>query len=110
MLKLEKNACVSATSNLHCWKPAWNVPFRPHAALQIKLHVGAFQSTTPQLPAFSPSFRETPAEYQQIEEFLASLPDFKFQTNSISDRLAFIFCAVKLGLLEKLQGMVDAFK
>ena len=69
---------------------SWDVPFKPHAALRIQLQVGAFQMTTPQLPVFAPVFRQTPAEYRQVEERLTSMPDCEVLQDPISDLLASI--------------------
>ena len=84
---------------------SWEVPFRPHAALQIELHSGAFQLTTPQLPVFALQFKEHPAEYCQVEEILASMPDTEVLGDPLSNRLASISRSVEDSLLEKIQGV-----
>ncbi|CAE7039158.1 unnamed protein product [Symbiodinium sp. CCMP2592] len=84
---------------------SWDVPFKPHAAIQIGLNVGAFQLTTPQLPSFVLSFREQPQEYLQVEEILASLPDSTFSADPLSNRLASISSSVESSLLQKTQGI-----
>ena len=79
---------------------SWDVPFKPHAALRIQLQVGAFQMTTPQLPVFAPVYRQTPAEYCQVEECLTSMPDCEVLQDPISDLLASISHSIELSLLE----------
>ncbi|CAE7645093.1 unnamed protein product [Symbiodinium sp. CCMP2592] len=84
---------------------SWDVPFKPHAAIQVALNVGAFQLTTPQLPSFVLSFREEPLDYIQVEETLASLPDTTFSADPLSNRLASISSSVEHSLLQSSQGI-----
>ena len=84
---------------------SWDVPFKPHAALRIQLQVGAFQMTTPQLPVFAPVYRQTPAEYRQVEERLTSMPDCEVLQDPISDLLASISHSIELSLLEAPVGI-----
>ncbi|CAE7497731.1 unnamed protein product [Symbiodinium sp. CCMP2592] len=84
---------------------SWDVPFKPHAAIQVALNVGAFQLTTPQLPSFVLSFREEPLDYMQVEETLASLPDTTLSADPPSNRLASISSSVEHSLLQSSQGI-----
>ncbi|CAE7741166.1 unnamed protein product [Symbiodinium sp. CCMP2592] len=84
---------------------SWDVPFKPHAAIQVALNVGAFQLTTPQLPSFVLSFREEPLDYIQVEETLASLPDTTLSADPLSNRLASISSSVEHSLLQSSQGI-----
>ncbi|CAE7827530.1 unnamed protein product [Symbiodinium sp. CCMP2592] len=84
---------------------SWDVPFKPHAAIQVALNVGAFQLTTPQLPSFVLSFREEPLDYLQVEETLASLPDTTLSADPLSNRLASISSSVEHSLLQSSQGI-----
>ncbi|CAE7770088.1 unnamed protein product [Symbiodinium sp. CCMP2592] len=84
---------------------SWDVPFKPHAAIQVALNVGAFQLTTPQLPSFVLSFREEPLDYMQVEETLASLPDTTLSADPLSNRLASISSSVEHSLLQTSQGI-----
>ena len=61
--------------------------------------------TTPQLPVFAPVFRQTPAEYRQVEERLTSMPDCEVLQDPISDLLASISHSIELSLLEAPVGI-----
>ena len=56
--------------------------------------------TTPQLPVFAPVFRQTPAEYRQVEERLTVCQTVKYLQDPISDLLASISHSIELSLLE----------
>ena len=82
-----------------------DVPFRPHCALKLKLHIDPFNLSTPQLPRFTSELREEPEPYHQVEACLTFLFDEPTRSNEITNRFAGLSKSVELCLCRHQLGI-----